>query len=84
MGQVGERPQWLFSSLPSTRNVAESLHIGSDWGTVDEQIGKYPQLPITANPRDSDLDMPEDSDSSEQRRSMNLSFLRRLGVASQP
>ena len=35
MGQVVERPQWLFAALPSTRSVAESFHIGSDWGAVD-------------------------------------------------
>jgi hypothetical protein len=34
MGQVGERSQWLFAALPSTRSVAGAFHIGSDWGRL--------------------------------------------------
>jgi len=41
MGQVGERPQWLFAAMPSTRSVAEPFHIGSDWGAVDGQAFGY-------------------------------------------
>jgi len=52
MGQVGERPQWLFAALPSTRSVAESFHIGSDWGAVDGQTGTYaPGLATRTKPR---------------------------------
>jgi len=76
----------LLSCREVQRDVVRNSHLASDG-----QPGSYPQLPITANPRDSGLGLPEDSDSPEQRRlqnserrSMDLSFLRRLGVASKP